>query len=126
MNMNKKNLPNEEIAKEYLAGMSMAVLARKHYVTSNTIRKRLLLQGVRLRTRKEEKRLNPPMKGRQRPDLKIDIDEEFMKDMYLNQSLSVIEIGKRMGISRTTIRNRLIKLGIEIRPKSTYKAKKTH
>lgn len=46
----------------------------------------------------------------------VDIDNELLIKLYVEDELSMNEIGRIFGCSRVSIKNRLIKNGIEIRP----------
>lgn len=57
--------------------------------------------------------------GLHRPDITT---EEVVR-LYVDERLSTIEVGKRLGCSAHTIRTRLIEAGIERRTNSYYKTK---
>lgn len=63
-----RELPIEEIERDYLNGMSTNRLAKKYGMCSETIRKRLISRGVRIRTKSEAMRGNHNVAGRSLSD----------------------------------------------------------
>ena len=54
--------------------------------------------------------------------LKIDLDEPLMKELYLS-GLTIYEIGDLLECNRETVRSRLIKIGVKMRPRRQYQYK---
>jgi len=64
------------------------------------------MQAGRERARAEGKKLHRPKK---------DLDEERIKELYVDKGLSARAIGKVMDVSHPTILSRLREMGVEIR-----------
>lgn len=45
------------------------------------------------------------------------LDAEEMARLYVEESMTVLEIGSHLGISNTTVRSRLAAAGVEMRPR---------
>jgi len=113
------------IKQGHAEGKSASEIARELRVSTPTI------------TKKAEK-MNPPLKfpfwsasrlanqrmprGMDSP-VYIDTDNEKIKQMY-QDGLSSYEIGKQLGVSKTTITNRLKAMGLPIRPRGSAPFKK--
>jgi DNA-binding CsgD family transcriptional regulator len=93
--MGRGALDNEQIKKEYLAGMSTYALAEKYGCTRKTIRNRLQKMGVEIRT------------GRSR--LKLD-DEQIKEDYLSTRNLTLV--AEKHNCSPGTIKDRLQAMGI--------------
>jgi len=85
--------------------LSSLKIAKILGVCKYTILKRLKEMGVKMKSRREYS-WDP---------YRIQLDEEKIKDLYLNQKKSIIEIGKMFGVSCDTIYNRLKENNIKIK-----------
>jgi len=93
---NKIELPMEQIKSEYESGMTQRELGKKYGVASNTIRNRLLKEGVQTRKRGVNE---------------IELPMEQIKSDY-ESGMTQREVGEKYGVSKGTIRNRLIEAGV--------------
>lgn len=94
----------EELFKLYVEEKrSISDLAKKCFAGSTTIRRWLKQQGIKLRTLSEEL-----LKNREFP-------EEEIKELYLNQNLSLKKIAEKYHTSKKVIKRILVKQGVEIR-----------
>ena len=98
---NKIKLPIKEIISEYESGMTTYQLADKYGVGKNTIRERLRENGVKLRPSRNMKRIDLPM-------------EEIIS--YYQSGSTPKQLADKYGVSEGTIRHRLKKNGVKLRP----------
>lgn len=99
-------LPVTDIVEAYLSGTSTNELAERHHVSSNTISRLLKRHEVKVRIRKVART----------PEL-----DEQLRSGYVDQHLTMKELGRRTGMSHVTVGKILTELGVEIRTSRAHK-----
>lgn len=100
-------LPIDELRALYVEqGMTTTEIAEHYGVGASTVRRALEAIGVDIRPR-------GPKGSRELPHLEI--NEQLLRELYLEQKLSIPQIGELYGWGRETIRQRMIEFGIPIR-----------
>lgn len=95
-------LDDEEVIRLYTVERRyMAEIAQALGVSVGAVRRRLLARGVPLRTRSE--------------NLRMPLDEDEIVRLYVQEHKSTTEIGRLLGVDRSVILNRLVRLGVERR-----------
>lgn len=89
--------------------LSIYHIARTLGTAPSTVRRRLIRMGVKLRTHSEASRLSMP------PSIN---PKDEIAEMYLVDELSTYKIAKKFGCASSTIRRKLVKLGVELRSPS--------
>lgn len=92
----RKQLDQEVILEKYKDGKTAASIARELKVSNEVVLRILRLNGVK--TNK---------------DLDLDVDE--LKNLYLDQELSTVQIAEMMEVHPSTVNQKLKKAGVEIR-----------
>lgn len=103
----KANLPEEELRELYVnQGLTMTEIAERFGVGASSVRRRLDEMGVVSRAR-------GPKGSRILPH--HELTEADLREMYLEQKLSIPQIAEMSGWGRETVRLRMIEYGIPIR-----------
>jgi predicted DNA-binding protein YlxM (UPF0122 family) len=117
--MRKINISKEEIEDLYInQKLSTIEIAKKFGVCDQTILNKMKKFGIKSRTKSEArlgKRLSEETKRKKSEALKINIGKKILEDLYITQKLSLAEIAKRMGVSKSTILRRMQEYNIQRR-----------
>ena len=110
----RDDLDGEKIKKLYIEeGLSIKQISKKLEASESTIRVRLKKQGIKV----QSKRKAQSKRKIQNKRIRNDLDDEEIKKLYIEEKLSTIQIGKKLGTSDITISKRLKKQGIKIQDK---------
>lgn len=103
----KAKLPEEQVRDLYVnRGLTMTEIAERFNVGASSVRRRLGEMGVVSRAR-------GPKGSRALPH--HEIGEQDLRELYLEQKLSIPQIAELAGWGRETVRQRMIEYGIPIR-----------
>lgn len=97
-------MTNQQIIELYKSGLSLAEIGIRAGISRQAVQQRLVRLGIERRTNKDK------MKA-----FRTVIDEQILRDLYLNQKLSYREIQKRISADHRAIIRSLKEYGIPIR-----------
>lgn len=101
-NKNYIDLPMDSIIQDYKNGMGLREIGRKHNISHETIRKRLIKSGVKIKP-----------KGLPKGTQLIEVDEKKLLEIY-NKSHSIAEASEVLGVSNTKLYSVLRDLNVEL------------
>ena len=106
--MERVDIDTELVIDMYVnQGMSLQKIGKIFDADRTTIAKRLKEKNITIKSSAQATR----------EAIEIQVDIEKMVDMYVNQKINLTEIGKKLNIHRTTVCDKLIRLGVKIRAK---------
>jgi DNA-binding CsgD family transcriptional regulator len=126
--LRKATISPREMCNLYEQGHSAGLIAKKAGVTPYGVRYHLHRQGVKMRPKgkgglkvprtlaaKTTKAAKPKSASQQTKKTRISVKD--LKYMYTVQEKNLRQIGQETGISGWTVRNRLVKAGVRMRPR---------
>lgn len=109
-----------ELTKMYLGGSSLRECAVTFGVSVPTVKTWLARAGVPTRTTGEGSRLRIQAQG---ATLRLDIPEDWLRQLYIEQSLSVFRISQVLGVTCDAVRLRIARYGLTRTPEQKKAAR---
>lgn len=104
---------DEQIIYLYERGWTLHQISRKLPVSPMTVKRRLLENGV-------------PLRPRGGAHIQVEWSEyERTKALYVDRDMSLLEVAAELGLSADAVRERLLRMGVPLRPKGGGSHKRT-